>query len=128
MNAILTNVITNALHSTFLFIYFLFSFLHWVKKDKNFNGYIVLFFFATFIGKVLGVWVHYEYDKEYVHVLWIVLYLVTVIINYSIVQSVKMATTTRIIVMMLSLAAALMASVFSNFIYITRSSSFSVIV
>ncbi len=70
MDAILTNIITNAFHAGFLFIYFIFALYYWQKKINNFTGLIVVFFLLIFLLKVGGVFAHYYHDSSINNMIW----------------------------------------------------------
>lgn len=122
MSAILTNAITNALHAIFLFTYFALSFFYWSRKDTRFNGFIILFFFLTFILKMLGVWNHYDATNPYVKYSWEMINMGVVLLNYCIVTAIRMPSIVRIIVILLSTVLAYLYYAYTaNFLFIALS-------
>lgn len=118
MNALLTNVLTNALNAIFLFAFFLLSFLQWFKGNKKFSGFIVSFFFVVFSLKVLGALAHYLSGHQQVNILWLAIAMTVVLHNYFLIHAMDMPETLRAIAMVFSLLLAGCFIVNDQFIYI----------
>ena len=118
INALFTNSVTNALHAFFLFVYFIGALIHFIKKDSTFSLLIVLFFFTTFILKLLGIYVHY-YAIDNISPPWIAIALLTILLNYFVVQSMQMPNLARIVIVVLTTACAYLFIINNaDFIYI----------
>ena len=118
-DATFTNAISNALHSFFLFFYFCGAVVHYRKGNSSFSLLIVLYFLTLFFLKVLGVYVHYNNVSAALTRLtngWIAISLLTIMLNYLLVQAMKMPETARIIVLFLSIG--------SSFLFMTHNGDF----
>lgn len=118
-DAILTNAITNFLHAICLFIYFVSASIHYLKKEHTFTILTVLFFLTLFILKILGVFVHYFDVNASLSPGWLAITLLTIMLNYLLVQSIDMPDITRITAMFLS--------IFSTFLFLTSNGDFTYI-
>ncbi|MDI9818290.1 MULTISPECIES: hypothetical protein [unclassified Legionella] len=121
MNAITTNALTNALHAFFLFFYFLMAAIQWMKGNKKFTHFIVIFFLTIFVLKMLGVWVHYAYGRPYVEHLWIIISLGVVFLNYCLIYAIRASEATRVLVMFVSLGFTYFYLTRDNFLFIALS-------
>ncbi|KTD22163.1 Uncharacterised protein [Legionella lansingensis] len=121
MNAITTNALTNALHAVFLLFYFLIAAFQWIKGNKKFTNFIVVFFLMIFVLKVLGVWVHYAYGQPYVGHLWIAIGLGVVFLNYCLIQAMDVSDSIRIVVIFISLAFTYFNITQDSFLFIALS-------
>lgn len=119
VNAILTNAVSNALHASFLFIYFIGALIHYFKKDHTFSLLIVFFFLTLFILKILGVYVHYYDANAVLPPAWIAISLLTIMLNYLVVQAMEMPEFSRMLVVFLSIV--------SSFLFIVNGGSFAYI-
>src|SRR5438034_7386638 len=117
-SAIITNSITNALHATVLLVYFLLTLYLYIKgkrstsedgaKIKSF--FLVAFFFALFVDKMLGVLVHYlvnQISDSSILMLWKVICVVTFLLNYFVLYSMEMPNKIRRCGMFISLIFSL---------------------
>jgi len=116
LNANFTNAISNALHASFLFLYFVGAFIHYLKKNRNFSFLIALFFLTLFILKILGVYVHYYNSEAILPPAWIAISLLTILLNYLVVHAMDMPETSRVSVLFLSIT--------SSFLFVTHGGGF----
>ncbi|ASQ46799.1 hypothetical protein [Legionella clemsonensis] len=121
MTAMTTNAWTNALHALFLFSYFLIAAVQWAKGNHKFTIYIVTFFLTILILKLLGVWVHYAFDRSYILKIWIVISLGVIFLNYCLIHAIKISDPVRIIVLLISLMFTFFYLNQHNFLYIALS-------
>jgi hypothetical protein len=115
-DATFTNAISNALHSFFLFFYFCGAVVHYRKGNSSFSLLIVLYFLTLFFLKVLGIYVHYYNVDTALTNSWIAISLLTIMLNYLLVEAMKMPETARIIVLFLSIG--------SSFLFMTHNGDF----
>lgn len=135
INANFTNAVTNALHASCLFTYFLLALIHYIKKDTApsatyyqncphpmFSWKTVFFFFILFTLKVLGIYVHY-YPAESAALTkpWIMISFLVLLMNYTIAYSMYMPTLFRVIIMISSLFFTYFFIVTDSFLYIALS-------
>lgn len=102
MSAVYTNSITNALHATFLFLYFLGAFYHYYKKDNTFSGLITLWFLILVILKLAGVYVHYYPSKALLPPVWLAISFCIILLNYLLIHGMNTSVMLRFFVIFIS--------------------------
>lgn len=119
INAIITNAVTNALHASFLLLYFIGAIVHYLKKDNTFSLLMVLFFLTLLILKILGVYVHYQPATTEISSAWIAISLLIIMLNYLIVQAIKIPDASRAFVVFLSILFSFLFIIHNgDFIYL----------
>lgn len=91
-SAIITNSITNFLHASALFGYFLIALSSYLKIRSKFSFRLVCMFFVLFFNKVLGVLVHYLYpilSSEILSLLWMFIGLGSLLFSYFLIYSIE---------------------------------------
>lgn len=117
LDATVTNIFSNGLHATFLLLYFIGAVIHSLRNDNTFSLYMVCFFFSLFIAKLLGVYVHYYYlDKVKLEFAGDAISLIAILLNYFIIESIKLPNITKIFIMLIS--------VIFSFLYIIHNGGF----
>jgi hypothetical protein len=130
INAIITNTISNTLHASFLLIYLVSGMIHYLKKDNTFSLTLILMIFTMFILKCLGIYVHYYDSGHILSPAWVAISLLTIMLNYFIIESIKMDMITKILVMFLSVGFSFLFLTYYQgvFIYLSLAMIFSYII
>lgn len=116
-DAVQTNAFSNALHAIFLFCYFIGALVHLIRKDHNFSLLIVLFFFNILVLKLLGIYVHY-YELSGMTAPWIAICLLTLMMNYLLVEATDMSVISRVLLVFFSIVCTFFYLTQDGFVYI----------
>lgn len=118
-NAIVTNMLTDALNGFFLSIYFSFSLWGFLKNDRRFSLFIVMLFLTFFALTVLGAYAHFYSEKiaPSHSSIWVAISLLIILLNYFVAYGMQMPDYVRMFILCLS--------VFSSFLFITGGQNYT---
>lgn len=116
MDAVVTNILTNAVHASFLILYWAFAYYFLRLHRYKFTPLIVGFFFLCALLKIYGTLLHYSPVLYHSSSAWFALALLSFLLNIVILESLDMKESLKIICIILSLVMIwLGAPLYKNF-------------
>jgi hypothetical protein len=107
LDATVTNAYSNALHATFLLVYFLGARRHLRRDSGSFTSLVVGLFLLLFVVKVLGVIVHALPPSRPVDIAWGIVAILTILLNDCVLRTTNALASLRLAVVALSVYCAL---------------------